>query len=221
MDTVILVCTSLVDYIDEAQRSQGTGYPVVTVDKSYHKEPEQMKRAVIETINALNPQFDTVLVAMGFCGGSWDHVSVNKRVVIPRVDDCVSLLLHTDDGYHPNLKETGHLYMYEKDPDSFLIETMMDECPVDEEYKTLGADTLFQMFFSGYGHLDIVDTGFNDCYTEEYAIKAQAQADKLHAALDYVQGSNLLLEKLVSGRWDEQFLVAEPGQVIKHGDFFE
>lgn len=142
-------------------------------------------------------------------------------MVIPRVDDCVSLLLHTDDGYHPNLKETGHLYMYEKDPDSFLIETMMGECPVDEEYKTLDTDTLSQMFFSGCRHLDIVDTGFNDCYTEEYAIKAQVQADKLHAALDYVQGSNLLLEKLVSGRWDGQFLVAEPGQVIKHGNFFE
>lgn len=40
-------------------------------------------------------------------------------------------------------------------------------------------------------------------------------------ALDYVQGSNQTLEKLVGGRWDRQFLVAEPGHLIWHTDFFE
>ena len=43
----------------------------------------------------------------------------------------------------------------------------------------------------------------------------------MHVSLDYVQGSNLMLEKLVGGRWDRQFLVAEPGHLIRHGDFFE
>lgn len=51
-------------------------------------------------------------------------------------------------------------------------------------------------------------------------MKAQKNADVMNVALDYVEGSNLLLEKLVSGRWDEQFLVAEPGHLIRHGDFF-
>jgi hypothetical protein len=49
---------------------------------------------------------------------------------------------------------------------------------------------------------------------------AQENADQINATLDYVEGSNRLLEKLVSGRWDEQFIVAEPGHKIKHGDFF-
>ena len=52
---------------------------------------------------------------MGFCGGSWDQVTAPCRIVIPRVDDCVSLLLQRGDGYVPNLKEMGHLYLYEKD----------------------------------------------------------------------------------------------------------
>lgn len=134
MSTVILACTSLIDYINEAQRSQGTQYPIIAVDKVYHKEPEQMKQVIINTINTLEMEIDTVLVAMGVCGGSWDHVSVNRKVVIPRVDDCVSLLLHMDDDYHPNLKETGHLYMYEKDPDDFSIEKIMSASSGKEEY---------------------------------------------------------------------------------------
>ena len=50
---------------------------------------------------------------------------------------------------------------------------------------------------------------------------AQNEADKIGAGLDYATGSNHTLEKLVSGRWDDQFLVAEPGTLIRHGNFFE
>lgn len=53
-----------------------------------------------------------------------------------------------------------------------------------------------------------------------YVEAAQENADVMKVALDYVEGSNHLLEKLVSGRWDEQFLVAEPGHLIRHADFF-
>ena len=50
---------------------------------------------------------------------------------------------------------------------------------------------------------------------------AQEEADRIHMALDYVEGGIHLLEKLVAGEWNEQFLVAEKGHLIRHGDFFE
>lgn len=37
---------------------------------------------------------------------------------------------------------------------------------------------------------------------------------------DYVEGSNHLLEKLIGGNRDEQFLIAEEGHLIRHADFF-
>ena len=222
MNACILACTSLRDYVDAAQASRGTAWPVFWLDRSLHAEPDRMKAAAAERIASLPEEFDTVLVAMGFCGGVWDHVRFDRRVVIPRTDDCVSLLLHRDDGYHPNLKEEGHLYIYEKDPADFSATRIMsDHRYAEEELKGLNMDYVLSMWFSGYGHLDIIDTGLNDCYTEEYAAAAQRDADLIHADLDYVPGSNLLLEKLVSGRWDGQFLVAEPGHLLIHGDFFE
>lgn len=36
----------------------------------------------------------------------------------------------------------------------------------------------------------------------------------------YVSGSNSLLERLVGGQWEDGFLVANPGQIIGHKDFF-
>ena len=91
----------------------------------------------------------------------------------------------------------------------------------DLDLKNMNKEFLFEMWFHNYRNMDIIDTGLNDCYSESYAQAAQDEADKVDAALDYVPGSIRMLEKLVSGRWDSQFLVAEPGQLIKHGDFFE
>ena len=169
------------------------------------------------------PEYDTVLVAMGFCGGVWHQVTFDRTVVIPRVDDCISLLLHTDDDFHPNLKEDGHLYLYENDPGEFSALTLMhntNSFTRELDLKNMSREFLFEMWFHNYRHMDIIDTGLNDCYSEEYAAAAQEQADQIKADLDYVPGGILLLEKLVSGRWDEQFIVAPPGKTILHGDFF-
>ena len=221
MNACILTCSSLTEFVRAAQQSQGTALPVYEVDRKLHAEPGEMRTAIAGLIADLDPQFDTVLVAMGFCGGAWDHVRFDRRVVIPRVDDCVSLLLQTDDEFCPNRKEPGHLYLFENDPKDFSALTLLrDFSLAGQEYKDLNHDYLFHMWFDSYRHMDIIDTGFNDCYSVPYVEAAQQEADKIHAELDYVPGSNRILEKLVSGRWDDQFLVAEPGHELIHGDFF-
>lgn len=216
--TVIFACSSLESYVEEAQGKMHTFYPVIYLDKKNHSEPQNMRQCIVAAEGELPDQVTTVLVAMGFCGGSWDSVQFSRRVVIPRVDDCVSLMLQTDGVYCPNPKEYGHLYMMERNPDDFSFEKMFQDGQMD--YDGIDREMLFHFYFDSYTNLDIIDTGLNDCYSERYAQIAQRNADFIHATLDYTQGSNLLLEKLVSGRWDRQFLVAEPGHRITHGDFF-
>lgn len=177
-----------------------------------------MKECIITAEKELPVTVENVLVAMGFCGGALDSVSFSRRFVIHRVDDCVSLMLQTDDTYNPNPKETGHLYMMEQNPDDFSFEKMFQDNKTG--YRGISQEMLFHLYFDQYTNLDIVDTGLNDCYAETYVEKAQENADLIHAALGYVQGSNLMLEKLVGGYWDQQFLVAEADRIIRHGDFF-
>jgi len=170
----------------------------------------------------MDPADLTVLVAMGFCGGSWDHVSFPCRVVIPRTDDCISILLATDDDYIPNRKEYGHLYLYESDPKDFsALHLLRDGGTADETYRGMSREDLFRYWFGNYHAMDIIDTGLNPCYEVPYVEAAQEEADRINVDLGYAQGSNRMMEKLVSGRWDDQFLVAEPGHVIKHSDFFD
>ena len=215
MSAGILTCSSLEEHVRLAQENMGTDHPVYVVDKKYHVEPKDMREQILRRLPELAGRHDTLLVAMGFCGGSWDQVAAPCRVVIPRVDDCVTLLLQRGDAYSPNLKRMGHLYVYERDPSESLMFRVGED--VDEEL----AEELIELYFANYRHLDIIDTGLADCYSEAYVEAVQREADRIHAELDYVEGGIHVLEKLVSGRWDEQFLVAERGHLIRHGDFFE
>ena len=111
MNIVILSCSSLKDYVEAAQKVSHTDYPVIYLDRKYHMEPRIMRQMILEEEKKMSPNIDTVLVAMGFCGGSWEQVTFTRRTVIPRVDDCISLLLQKTDEYIPNLKVTSKILL--------------------------------------------------------------------------------------------------------------
>ncbi|MGM9586273.1 MAG: DUF1638 domain-containing protein [Candidatus Limivicinus sp.] len=213
MSIGILACESLLEYVQAAQEKLGTNYPVFVLDYSGNENPGQMRGRIAAITMLLPVEMDTVLVAMGFCGGVWNQLTLDRRFVIPRVDDCVSLLLNTGNVYRPNPKQAGHLYLMEQHPER-EGKRLCQNCP---RWK---ADDCYFKWFAYYSHLDIVDTGVFDCYRQGYVEKAEQLAQEMNCTLDYVPGSNLLLEKLIGGQWDDQFLVAEPGQEIAHKDFF-
>lgn len=215
--TVILSCSSLLLHVEAAQTKMHTRFPVVNLDRRLHAEPKRMRSSILETLDALPPSCETVLAAMGYCGGSWNHIPLSRRVVIPKVDDCITLLLHTDDTPHGNLKEAGHMYFRDCDTGAYSIESMKEE--ICRTYGMEFGTSIFGSWFQNYTNADIIDTGVYDCYSEEYVTEAQKNADLIRCSLGYVEGSNRILEKLVSGQWDAQFIVLESGQEMTEQDF--
>lgn len=215
--TVILSCSSLLLHVEAAQTKMHTRFPVVNLDRRLHAEPKRMRSSILETLEALPPSCETVLAAMGYCGGSWNHIPLSRRVVIPKVDDCITLLLHTDDTPHGNLKEAGHMYFRDCDTGAYSIEGMKEE--ICRTYGMEFGTSIFGSWFQNYTNADIIDTGVYDCYSEEYVTEAQKNADLIRCSLGYVEGSNRILEKLVSGQWDAQFVVLESGQEMTEQDF--
>jgi len=212
--TVILSCTSLKDYVELAQKKLNTAYPVIYLSRIYHRDPEEMREHVISALEGLDPEVETVLVSMGFCGGSWDKVKVPCRVVIPRVDDCISLLLQTTGEPVSNLKKQDHLYVKDKDPFKENFKSIFDHLTrdIDEETKK----RYHEDWMRYYREIDIIETEINDSRRPEYAAVVKADADWLQAEMAYIPGGTLLLEKLISGNWDGQFMVFEPGETTEN-----
>ena len=210
--TVILGCSSLKDYIDEAQRKVKTNYPVFYLNRLYHRDPNEMREHIINTLTTMDKDVDTILVAMGHCGGSWDGVKAPCRLVIPKIDECVSLLLQNTYEVKSDLKEPGHLYVREKDPMKENFHAIFDKLTknLDEETKK----HYHEDWKKYYHEIDIIDTKINDCRRADYVRVVKEDADWLGAKLGFVEGGTYLLEKLFTGRWDEQFTILERGEQI-------
>ena len=218
MNAVILACSSMARQVAAAQRKMGTDYPVRCVDRRYHAEPKEMRLKLIEALGGLAGEFDTVLVAMGFCGGSWESVRAPLRVVAPRADDCITILLNTDGAPHENLKEPGHIYIRDTDTGRYSLEGLRES--VCERYGREHGLALFDKWFASYTHADIIDTGTYDSSAEDFLAQARRGAEITRCELRHVPGGNVVLEKLVSGDWDDLFVVAEAGETLTREMFF-
>lgn len=218
MNAVILACSSMARQVAAAQRKMGTCYPVRCVDRRYHAEPKDMRLQLIKALGEIAGEFDTALVAMGFCGGSWESVYAPVRVVVPRADDCITILLNTDGAPHENLKEPGHIYIRDTDTGRYSLEGL--RAAVCERYGREQGPALFDKWFASYTHADIIDTGTYDSRAEEFLEQARRGAEIAGCELRHVPGGNVVLEKLVSGDWDDLFAVAEAGETLTRDMFF-
>ena len=214
-NTVILACTSLKDYVEEAQKRLGTNIKAIYVSRLYHRDPKEMREHILEKLDNLPEGTDTVLVAIGYCGGSWEGVAKNScRIVLPRIGDCVSLVMQLTDEPKSNLRTPGHFYVRDKNPSKESIKAIFDHMADDQDLDQETWDKYHKHWQDMYEEIDIIDTPINDARSQEYYDKVKADADWLDARVDYVMGGTYMIEKLIRGDWDDQFLVLEPGEPV-------
>lgn len=216
MRAMILACASLAEHVAAAQKTVGTRHPARFLDRRLHLDPPRMGRAIAAELADLPEDIDTVLAAMGWCGGAWLGVRVPKRLVLPRVDDCVTLLLTTDGERRFNRKEPGFLYVKDRDPERHSFRRAFAGWT-----RSMAAEARQREEVAWREHcatVAVIETGLFDCRAPEYTAAAKRDADWLGVPLRFAAGGNLLLEKLCSGRWDAQFAVFEPGASVESTD---
>ena len=151
---------------------------------------------------------------MGYCGNALTGIhSRNLELIIPRVDDCISLLLGS---YKVKAKTLGTYYMTEG--------WLKGERNIWREYEytieKYGEDTGEMIFETMLGHYDtlaLLDSGSYDLSAAEEEAKQIAKALQLEYAL--MRGTLDYLKKLFSGPWSEDsFLTVPPRSTISEAD---
>ena len=216
---IIFACRYLRAHLDAAQLKMGTDIPVIELDTKLHRQPEKMRARIMQEISCLPPDYGTILVAMAYCGGSWRDIISDRRVVIPRMDDCITILLTVTDDWVSNRKKTGCMYLTDNRNDGMTIPEMYRN--YTSLYGERRGKRVFQMMFDSYTSIGIIDSDVYDSYNQEMADYAKLSAELINGSVDHVPGSNMVLEKLVSGNWDEQFLILEPGAFMTEFDLWE
>ena len=190
--------------------------PVIWMDRGLHNTPEKLKIELQKQIDQLQDA-DEILLSFGLCGNGTDElVSKSTSLVIPKFDDCLNLMLCTAERTARGLTKADSLYLtrgWTLDSESILrqYDSLLEK--YDEETR----DIIFETMYEHYHTVNVIDTGCYDLRPVlEYAEKA---AELLDLETETIPGSNRILKQLLTGEWDENFIVLQPGEMLSYEHF--
>lgn len=211
MKRTLIACSMMENEIKKICEDTGCGIPVIWIERGYHNSPEKLREKLQSTIDGLQDQ-DEILLTFGLCGnGTAGLISPRATMVLPKFDDCINMLLCRGERKTRGLARAGAIYLtrgWTMDEEAILEKYQQ----YIEDYGEEGAEAIMEMMYEHYETISVIDTKSEDLTpTLEYAQKA---AKLLDLSTEIVEGSTLILEQLLSGQWDENFIVLKPGQTL-------
>ncbi|WP_188399959.1 DUF1638 domain-containing protein [Sporomusa sp. GT1] len=215
MGTAILACQTLRDELKLTIKETGVSFPTIYVESGLHNTPELLHKRIQEEINRID-NIDVILLLFGYCGNSLLGIKSDKaNLVIPKVDDCIPLLLGSCEARKNISKEMGTYFLTKGwlDYENNLLREY-DRCI--ERYGQVRTSKIMKIMLGHYKRFMLIDTGAYP--VEEVLPRTQAFAERLTMQHEVAQGSLRLFRKLLTGPWDEEFLVLEPGNAVTMSD---
>jgi len=211
----VLACATV---IEEMLPFLPADVPHEVLDFGLHLHPEGLKKTLQERIDELSPQADVLLLGYGLC--SLAVVGLQARsahLVIPRVDDCIAIFLGSCAAYQAQARKEPGTYYLTKGWIEAGGTPFTEHERLVEKYGQARAERMTALMLKNYKRLAYIDTGQYDI--ERYREYARQTAANFNLRYEEIEGSPLLVEKMVAGPWDDEFVVVEPGQIVRYLDF--
>lgn len=213
MSTVVLACNTIRDEFEKAVEETGCRHGFRWVESGLHLKPESLRKRLQEELDCLAVS-DRVLLGFGFCGNAVvGLVSRDYELIIPRVDDCISLLLGSKEN-RERCCSSGGVY--------FLTKGWLEgESNIWSEYQAVLArfgpkntERIYKRMLAHYQYLGLIDTGAYELDIMLPQVKEIAATLNLETLV--LPGSDLYLKKFLSGPWNEgDFVVVPPNTMIE------
>jgi len=217
LKTAIVACKTLEAELLFTMGKAGVSYPVEWIESGLHYTPDKLTEKLQEILD--NTEAQRVLVVLGFCGNSVQGIRAGGfELIIPRVDDCISLLLGS---VKSRAEVSGKYAAY------FLTEGWMrGKRNMWEEYQdTLRkygeeqARYVAEMMYRHYRTLCLLDSGVEPIIP--LIDKTKIIADTLGLKQQVIPATVDYIEKLLTGPWEEsKFLIKPPGETITAEDLY-
>lgn len=209
MKTAIIACGTLRRELTAVMNRLSCPYPVYWLSPGDHNRPDQRRKDIFRALDSLG-DYDRVILAMAHCGGALTGVlSQRSMLVLPRCDDCISLLLGSR-----VLRESMKEYYFLSRGWLDGQENILSE--IERSHARYGEDRTRRIFRAMLKHYRFL--GYIPCPGEP-ADRIPEDILKISAFLGLepriVPGSGEYLEKLLRDDLaPEDFLIVSPGKPI-------
>jgi len=207
---MMLACPTLRSEITAFMKEDGLNYPVFYIPDELHLVPEKLKEYLCDFIPRL-VNVDYLLLPMGRCGdGTVGVPSCNTTLVLPRCDDCISLLL--SDKSLSDVKRPEYSYFF---TDSWLDlkHAFLSEYDYTlNKYGQETGDSIMKAIYHSYRYFMYVDSGFGNYESASTRVAQLAKAVDME--VKKLDASCGVLRKMLRLDFDEDFLIVPPGQEV-------
>ena len=188
------------------------------MDFGLHTDPKSLKGALQNAIDSSAPNIETILLGYGLCSQAVVGLRSGKRtLIIPRVDDCIAIFLGSAAEYQKQCSTV---------PGTYYLTTGWIEShhtPFSEYdilvkgYGEQIAKRIIKQILKNYTRLAFIATGNNDL--EYYREHSRSMAERFNLRYEEIQGSPLLIKKMLYGPWHDEFVIISRGKTISFFDF--
>lgn len=210
MDKIVIACETLKDELTGAVNKTGCHLPIIWVDSVYHTDPEKLREKLQQEINYAE-KADNILLAFGSCGNAVAGLkATSANLIIPKTDDCISMLLSRQG---EEFKRAERTYFLTR---GWIESTRSLEAEYERDLERYGRKTterIFKLMLGSYRYLMLIDTGHYD--VNKYRSRAERIAGITNLELITESGSIWLLEKLLTGPYDDNFYIIPKGREVK------
>jgi hypothetical protein len=188
------------------------------MEPGLHLHPDKLREALQEIIDEITHETEKIILGYGLCSMAAVGLrAANSSLIIPRVDDCIAMFLGGQKPYKRQLREEPGTYFLSKgwiDAGVTLIEELKQ---TEERLGKRAAEIVKKRMLQEYKRLAYIDMGYPDQdYYRDFALRA---AKELGLYYEEIKGTTELIIRVLNGPWDDNFIVAPPGDVISFDEF--
>jgi hypothetical protein len=190
------------------------------LDQQLHRVPEKMPAVIQQEIEHVAPYADDIVLGYGLCSNGIVGVSAPRQpLCVPKVHDCVALLLGSRQAYREAFNERAGTYYItpgwvkeKKDPLGILETEYIPRLGREDAVWGLKEE------LKHYSHIALIETHAGD--VERLRQRARENALFLEKEYAEVKGSPDYFRRILFGPHEEpEFLCLPPGEPVRQKPF--
>lgn len=212
----VLACSSIRDELLAVVPPPGTEFEFL--EYGYHRVPGQLVRVLQDKIDAAKDA-DVIMLGYGLCSNAVvGLVARQQDIIVPRVHDCIALLLGSRAEYDARFRDDRGTYYLSKGWIDYGSDPYKEYLEYRQKYGEEAARWMIRELYRNYRRICLIKTLEADW--ERLRARARQVAEFMKMEYAEVPGSLAYLSKLLTGPWPEhEFVRVAPGEVIKQSHF--
>jgi hypothetical protein len=224
LPVVILAC-QVMESMFEGLVPDGLASEVVYFDYGLHQAPDKMTWTLQEAVDSIE-QPSLIVLGYGLCGNGLDGIKAGQHtLLIPRVDDCIALLLGSHRAYMQEFESVPGTYYLSKGWLESGSQPLKEYEEYVEKYGPEDAAWVMDQQYRHYERLAMVAHKQEDL--DRYRPQAQEVAkycERWGFQYEEILGSDAYVRRLVEvaaalDQADGDFVVVPPGGEISQAQF--